>query len=334
MAISSSTVFAGAMESVVCSPVDVTVPCQNCAWDLGGRALYLRPSSINSNASLYSFQTQGYTDQTLTNPLVNGTRGVDSDWGWGFQLEASYHYSTGNDLSVNWYYFRNGQSSNPIRSYTIVTPPNDTENYGIYNLAYSANPNWDQVNIEFGQHIDFGENKFARLHAGFNFSRFGTNGYANYVYDRNALPQNDPEVNITDGFTTLYNGFGPRTGLDLNYEWGNGFGIYLNGALSVLAGSSKTAFNRNNWGNPANTFTVSSTQTNIVGEVDAKMGLMYTYPCSQGNLDLDVGWLWAAYNTGLYPIHNFDVARGNQFRTNNFAIQGLYFGAKWVGSFV
>lgn len=330
IALANTAVFAGTM-GAVCSPVDVTVPCEVYAWDIGGRALYLQPSAINSIASLYTFQTQGYNNQPLTNPQITGTRGVGTEWGWGFQLEASYHFCTGNDFHVNWYNFRNGKSSNPINGYTVVSPPDPAVNYGVYNLAYSANPNWDQVNIEFGQHVDFGEKKFARLHGGFNFSRFGTNGYSNRVYDVYTSPSTYPEYNITDTYSTLYNGFGPRVGMDLNYEWGNGAGIYVNGALSLLAGTSKSYFNHNDWYTVKDDYVLTTSRYNVVGELDTKVGFMYSFICAQGDLSLDVGWVWAAYNAGLNSIYDVSVDNGLKDTANNFGIQGLYFGAKWVG---
>lgn len=327
IALGSTAAFAGTM-GPVCSAVNVTVPCETCAWDIGGRALYLQPSAGSGLAGSYTYQTQQFSNDYYDSGLTTGNRGVGTQWAWGFQLEASYHYSTGNDVNVNWYHFRNGQTANPISSYTEINTPND--NYGVYNLAYSANPAWDQVNVEVGQHVDFGENKFARLHGGFNFSRFGNNGYFNRVYD--ILGTGTREANITNSYTTVFNGFGPRVGMDLNYEWGNGLGVYADGALSVLAGSSKASLNRNDFKYPEYTWTVSSSRNNVVGELDAKVGFMYTYACAQGDLSLDVGWVWAAYNGGLHPIYATDFVKGLEDRNDNFGIQGLYFGAKWVGN--
>src|SRR3990167_8564006 len=120
LALGSSAVFAGTM-GPVCTPGNVTVPCEKTAWDVGGQALYLQPM-YNSN-----FVATG------------GLSGADrqaaaQSWGWGFQIEGSYHFNTGNDIDVNWYHLNNSQS---------LTLGNG--------LIASVRPEWDQVNVELGQ---------------------------------------------------------------------------------------------------------------------------------------------------------------------------------------
>jgi len=316
IALGSTAAFAGTM-GPVCSAVNVTVPCETCAWDIGGRALYLQPATSIGNDQF-----------TLTQGTNSYTAGVNPQWGWGFQLEASYHYSTGNDMNLNWYHYRHGSEASLGTPVTFAQP-------GVISLGTattataSANPAWDQVNIEFGQHVDFGENKFARFHGGFNFSRVGNNGYTSF--DGLIGTVGNTPTNFTKNYTTVYNGFGPRVGMDLNYEWGNGVGVYADGALSVLAGSSKSSLNYVNNSAPAQSFTLSTSKNGVVGELDAKVGMMYTYAMAQGDLSLDVGWVWAQYLNPINELHGFahDYSRSYQ---QSWGIQGLYFGAKWVGN--
>ena len=89
IALGSTAAFAGTM-GPVCSAVNVTVPCETCAWDFGGRALYLQSATFQPSSQV-SFYNKGAT----------GSYGVNPQWGWGFQLEASYHYGTGNDMNLN-----------------------------------------------------------------------------------------------------------------------------------------------------------------------------------------------------------------------------------------
>lgn len=325
IALGSTAAFAGTM-GPVCSAVNVTVPCENTAWDIGGRALYLQPS-----ASGYAAQ------RTLTTSTGSIERGVNPAYGWGFQLEASYHYSTGNDFNLNWYHFRNGNSRTleaPVQLGTVVSnkvfdfqKAANLTDVTIETAYQSVNPAWDQVNMEFGQHVDFGENKYARFHAGMNYSRTGVSGTTAETYYAGA--RDTTFVNANNQYSSVYNGFGPRVGTDLTYDWGNGLSVYGTGALSVLAGSTKNSIyaldaNIDN----VQTWTLyNSSISRVVPELDAKLGFMYTYAMAQGDLSLDVGWVWAGYMGALSSNNDIGGAYDH-----NFGIQGLYFGLKWVGN--
>ncbi len=329
IALGSTAAFAGTM-GPVCSAVNVTVPCENTAWDLGGRALYLQPS-VGTHAG----------ERTITTANNTLTRGANPAWGWGFQLEASYHYSTGNDFDLNWYHFRNGNSNTLASPVTIngvlanqlfpIAAP--TTSNLVVNAAYQSNdPAWDQVNMEFGQHVDFGENKFARFHAGMNYSRTGNNVFTSMVANSGTSTAFGHSNNIS----AVFNGFGPRVGMDLTYDWGNGLSVYGDGAFSLLAGSSKTSYYLTEY-SPANGNTVVNnwtrynlSHTKVVPEIDGKLGFMYTYAMAQGDLSFDIGWLWASY-IGSMTAYASPTSVNSSF-DSNFGVQGLYFGLKWVGN--
>jgi hypothetical protein len=300
----------------------ITVPCENTAWDFGGRALYLQADSET-----------GYGLGTLTQNTSSLSMGANPAWGWGFQLEGSYHYSTGNDFNLNWYHYRSGSKTTTLAFPTSIAHPYNV--IPVTSLTEDANqttvnPAWDQVNMEFGQHVDFGEHKFARFHGGMNFSRVGNTGYQ-YVYllDSSTQGQTSVLANRNVQRSAVFNGFGPRVGMDLNYEWGNGVGVYATGALSVLAGTSKASHQVWDWQTPANGYVFSLSHAHVVPELDAKLGAMYTYAMAQGDLSLDVGWMWAHYTNALMGGDYLSQAKPQNY---SFGIQGLYFGMKWIGN--
>lgn len=314
LALGSTAAFAGTM-GPVCSAVNVTVPCENTAWDLGGRALYIQPSALPAQG-VVTYTGNGGTTSTL---------GANPQWAWGFQLEASYHYNTGNDFNVNWYHFRNDST------FANAGGLSDTYFDGLAPTTYTLNSAsgnvataWDTVNMEFGQHVDFGENKFARLHAGAAFTRVGYSGATSVDFE-STVSSSPVTVDLTESYSQVFNGFGPRVGTDLTYDWGNGLSIYGNGALGLLAGTSKSSvapaavYQGTNY-----TSTTSLSHTRVVPELDAKLGAMYTYAMAQGDLSLDIGWVWADYINS--------VTDANDNSTHDFGVQGLYFGLKWVGS--
>ena len=324
IALGSTAAFAGTM-GPVCSAVNVTVPCENTAWDLGGRALYLQPSS-NAGAL-------GST--TLTSNGQSVSVGSNPQWAWGFQLEGSYHYSTGNDFNLNWYHFRGSDSkafTGPVTFTNLATTTGQVyDSFTLDSATVTGDSSWDQVNMEFGQHVDFGENKFARFHGGMNFSRVGYNStFASSVTATSTAATGSVTVltPVNNTTSSVYNGFGPRVGTDLNYDWGNGLSVYADGALSVLAGTSKAstgiiATDNSLIAGTQYTGTIARSASNVVGELDAKLGAMYTYAMAQGDLSLDIGWVFANYVSALKDTSDAD---------SSFGIQGLYFGLKWVGN--
>ena len=311
LAFGSSAVFAGSM-GPVCSAVNVTVPCEATAWDFGAKALYLKPSVNNG---------------TGFSPLVSDTE-VDHapNYNWGFEIEGSYHFNTGNDLNINWSHVSKSSSK------TFAARPTTAFNYGPLGGSTTStfeggevtvDPKWDAVNFEFGQHVDFGDNKAIRFHGGAQYARL-----ANSVTKSagRLLTATSPEAVSTsyDNYTTYnptYNGFGPRLGMDMSYDWGNGLGIYANGATAILAGTR--SFSSTYSDSLHNSVGSSSSQTVVVPAVDAKLGATYTYAMAQGDLTLDAGWMWVNY---------FNVHQNADGDNNDFGLQGPFIGLKWLGN--
>lgn len=291
LALGSSAVFAGTM-GPVCTPGSVTVPCERTAWDFGVQALYLQP--INQYYA-------GYTSN------VNGTRfqEMKPDWDWGFKLEASYHFNTGNDININWYHYENKTNhsqhlfvDNGVDAFNVAT-------------RIRLQPEWDAVNAEFGQHVDFGEQKNIRFHGGVQFARIENDLRGGFV-----------TVPVTAGLVSInnkFNGFGPRTGADMSYDLGNGFAVYGNAAAALLVGDSKFTANSTLLNLPG---VASGSKTAVVPELEAKLGATYTYAMAQGDFSLDVGYMWV----------NYFNAQTVGFTQSDFALHGPYVGVKWVGN--
>ena len=308
LVLSSSASFAGTMGSV-CSAVNVTVPCESTAWHVGGQAIYLQPTTT-ANALNY----------TISAP--NGTfSAVPKSWDWGFQLEGAYHYATGSDTNLNWYHLNNTKSKSAQGPFSYKgTPFAATATANI-----TIDPQWDEVNLEFGQHIDVADMKSIRFHGGVQYARIDSTGSANLA---------DPALATNNYYSQAlsYNGFGPRVGMDFDYNWGNGVGIYARGAGSILAGTSKLTYTAipTAAGGIQTVTSISGSTTTIVPELESKLGIKYDYAMAQGDLTLDFGWLWINYfnaQPNLTPS-TYSVASGD------FGLQGLYFGLKWMGNVV
>lgn len=285
LALGSSAVFAGTM-GPVCTPGAVTVPCERTAWDFAGQALYLQPTGDE------------YPGVIAT---ATGTRFEDfnHDWNWGFKLEGSYHFNTGNDLNVNWYHFSDE-----------TTHAFDFDGVGVP-AFFRIEPKWDAVNIEFGQHVDFGEQKNIRFHGGLQWAQV-----------KRDLRTTRAGALVATG-QSKFDGVGPRVGSDMSFDVGNGFAIYGNGAMAILVGDHDFSLNTPVLGVP---FTTTGSRTTIVPEFEAKLGATYTYPMAQGDLTLDAGYMWVDYLNAQHV--------GFVLGQTDFALHGPYIGLKWVGNIV
>lgn len=295
LALGSSVAFAGTM-GPVCTATPVTVPCETFAWDFGGKALYLQ--------SLY---TGAFGYESSTFDPAGSRLHSNNRWGWGFMIEGSSHFGTGNDVNVNWYHFSKDHNRNNV--FFTDTPTI----FGITALeAHTIRPQWDAVNVEFGQHVDFGEFKDIRFHAGGQFAQIKhrTYGYVNDANNRRTFEK--------------FEGFGGRVGADMNYGFGNGVAIYGNAAAAVLVGTSKFG-SFTTIGGVASTnplFTNYGSRNALVPELETKLGATYTYGMPQGNLILDVGYLWVNYFNAL----------NRAIITSDFGVDGVQFGLKYIGA--
>ena len=287
LALGSSAVFAGTM-GPVCTPGNVTVPCERTAWEIGGYALYLQP--VASGPFGY-FTTPG-------NGGVFNT--FSDDWDWGFALEAGYHYGTGNDINVNW----NHLDHDATFYFPRVVDYNHFEG------------NWDEVNVELGQTVDFSATNRMRFHGGVQYSRLNAKGNPIVFAGYNTV-----------GFNNEFNGFGPRAGLDMNYGFGNGFGVYGKGAAALLVGTSSFT---DAVLLPAAYY--SGSRTTVVPQFEAKLGANYTYAMAQGDLTLDAGYMWVDYLNVQHSTLPSAASGTPTIHEGNIAFTGPYFGLKYVGN--
>jgi len=332
LALSSSVVFAGTMGSV-CTPGDVTVPCKNSSWEFGVQALYLQPSY-----SIGSFLNIGHQISETSFASSN----FNPNWGFGFKLDGAYHFSSGNDVDVNWYHYQQTTSLTlSAGSGGYIYDSFIGEEFATTILA-SIKPQWDAVNLELGQLVNLGDVRSVRFHGGLQYANIKTltanknlaiNDISNVIDDFGGI------VVFNSTNTMQFHGLGPRIGADLHYDWHYGFAFYANGAAALLVGSQKfspAAVGKAISFDPFDpngaivlspySLNISGSTTVIVPELEAKVGATYSYTLAQGNLSIDAGWMWVNYFNGQQA--NSYV----QNRPTDFSVQGPYIGLKWLGT--
>jgi hypothetical protein len=301
IALMSSTAFAGTMGNV-CNPSNVTVPCENKAFDISAHALYLKPV-LNGNQ--YWFNYTGYN----TNDGINTFSKNNNGWLWGFNIEGSYYYDTGADVKLNWYHL-NGTNRHSAIAYTSLVSGS------ALNFDYNKVGNqWDAVNLEFGQHIDLSRLKNIRLQAGLQFANL------NY-YDIAPLSITTSEGAYSTSYnqySTSFRGVGPRVGLDVSHDLIHSLNAYGSFASALVIGSSK---NSDTSGAPP--YFQGSTTT-VLPELEGKLGLAYTHNMANGNLTVDGGYM-AVYYFGAINLP------ANAIASSNYGFQGPYFGMKYFSN--
>ncbi|NYQ85983.1 Lpg1974 family pore-forming outer membrane protein, partial [Escherichia coli] len=160
-----------------------------------------------------------YNNNTFSTVNIGSGSGVrifdelDNDFEWGFRLEGSYHFSTGNDLNLNWIHWRD---DNKLR---LASPPGRLALQPNASLThrYYGSVEFDAVNLEFGQHVDFGQYKNIRFHAGVQYVDINSETRQDETI-ANAIN----ELAFLNGTTSLtsnhsFSGAGPRIGADMSY---------------------------------------------------------------------------------------------------------------------
>ncbi|WP_419419091.1 Lpg1974 family pore-forming outer membrane protein [Legionella sp. D16C41] len=308
----NSALFAGTM-GPVCVPGSVTVPCPAIGWDIGIQALYLQPLYSNTNLSVINVnRNDGLPDYDDR----------DNDFEWGFRLEGSYHFGPGNDINVNW--IRWHDDSLPTRQ--VVLAPATIVNLG---SVISSSTDLDAVNFEFGQHVDFGEFKDIRFHAGAQYLHLDTQFRGDQI-----IGTTPTEFATLNRFATghfKFNGGGPRLGVDMIYNWGMGFAIYGKGAIAAIVGEDKYSNNSLFNGNPlVLSRPIHSSFVSLVPELDAKLGVAYTFGTPQGNFTVDAGYMVVNYFHALH-FSDLDFTAAHESRIqSDFGLHGAFVGLKWV----
>lgn len=326
----SNLATAGAM-GPVCTPGNVTVPCEARLWDLGAEALYLR--SVYGAAKGYQRQ---YTPATY-NPLTSLTplstapfKDVKNDWNWGFRIVGSYHFGTGDDVTVNWMHFSSSSNqANLLAPFVIST----AGAIGAFPAGMESNNRLDQVNIVMGQHVDVSPRDKMRLYGGMQYANIQS--MAQSYLDSNFLrisPTLAAFAPISIFNNTDYKGFGPTLGIDYAYALFNGLSLTANGAGSLLYGTSRyhEGFVVTQLHGIATPQPYARKKA-IVPSLEAKLGLNYAYNFGQTTVNIDAGYQAVNYFNVL-STQVFQVPTNPQISSANYGLFGPYFGMKLVGN--
>jgi hypothetical protein len=269
---------------------DVTLPLVSSSMDAALSALYLK---LGNNLSVLTSSI--YSDRLYQYPLA---------WSWGFKLEGAHHFNAGSDSSVSWYHLNLAQEH---RQTEVYSRPQAS---GVVLFAFELNPQWDSLNVEFGQTIVIKSTSKIRLHGGMEFARI-LNGLSSVSANEAG------HINQNSNF----NGLGPHLGVDLSWYVLSNARVYINSSTSLLIGDKKIQNESSIFDN------YHIDKVTMVPEMRAALGIDYRHKVTQGFLVADVGWLWFDY----FNAQTLFSLIGNQANDAHFYMHVLTFGIKWLG---
>ena len=301
-----SIAMAGMSGAPSCLPGNVTVPCAQTQWDLGIEALYLK-SSYNANAA-YSANNSA--------TLADRYRDIDNDWGWGYRLQGSYHFNTGNDVTMSYMHYDNDAKQNGLQNDFL--PIAFVQPLAQYNLE--LNNIFDQVNLVMGQHVDFGLIKNARFYGGLQYARIRAESSSQFT--------NAPFTAFSRTTFADSKGWGPVIGVDYSYDLVSGLSLTANAAGSLIYGNGRysSSFISNG------TLVVSGSYASkkvLIPSLETKLGVNYAYTAPMGSLNIEAGYQALNYFNALQTRSS--TALGN-INDTDFGLYGPYLGVHWVGN--
>lgn len=293
-----------------CTPGDVTVPCEAKKWDIGAQALYLQPTYTNGKG--YEFNPE------------HGFNSVRPRWGWGYRIQGSYHFHTGNDITMTFIHYDKNSDRN---GYAGEIP-----------FAFAFEPfrlrlenQFDQVNLVLGQHVDMSAWKKVRFYGGLQFGKIRVDTTNQFLVVPPGLVRRS--VSSLQRFQNAdFEGVGPVVGVDYAYNLFQGFSVTGNAATSLLYGVNRYVSGYISGPSFVVNAIDSHSQRIVVPTMEAKLGLKYTHEWIEGTLNLEGGFQAINYFNALETRRPFGVT--NHIASSDFGLYSPYFGATWVGNVI
>lgn len=279
LSLSSATAFA---ISSAPAQVLVTVPILQPGFEFSFAALALKPGASNLNYVIYNKELPTQSPSWTETELKPGFK-------FGFEFGGRFVFPQGNDINLTWTHLDNTTSSS-------IQAPSDSFFVGpdyqigpdsliVRSATGKAEFKYDVINLDAGQFVNFGQNTQMRFFGGLSNTYLRELVDATYFGNVTAGPFAGP-FSAARNLTAKFTGIGPRIGMDGSYNIYDGFGVFGEGAISVLIGDLYSKVDLIGTGVELtalfhqainNQFIKDKNITQVIPGFDAKLGLSYKH---------------------------------------------------------
>lgn len=324
---STPVAFAGTYTPPTCTSLGVSVPCDATAYGAGFELFFV---NATVNDQLYAYNEVFADNNQFFDDL-------DSDYDIGFELNASFRFGTGKDLTARWEHIDTSvtQTRTTLSNgfgQTVSLTGFDITNSSFFDnndfviaggtpLSAKFKYDFDAVDLEMGQHIDLGDNMDLRVHAGLQYL------HIDFTKSLDEITCVERETYIE--METDTDAIGGRVGVDAAYFLGKGFHLVGHASFSLLMGDIDTELR--GYSDTANDRKLVLRETHhfesdysVIPAGMLKTGLNFGTDILNGHAMLEAGWRWE----GFYQSLRWDPQPGSAFE--NFTFSGPYLMASFL----
>ncbi|MBI2792959.1 MAG: hypothetical protein HYX61_13520 [Gammaproteobacteria bacterium] len=330
----ASTTYA-AVTTHPADPFLVSIPHFSTTYEINASLLWQQPTST-SNA--YAILTHPMPVPT-PNWIINS---ANPQYHFGFDVGLSYAFNnTGNDVQLNWTRLKTNDSTsvsiddNGLLQFVgpfFQIGPTAGGAGGFAPMIASAARNhfdYDVVNLDAGQYVNFGHRLQTRLFGGVSYLRIKQDLQTTFFAPA------DVNFSFVSNNISEFTGFGPRFGFGGTYDLCYGFGIVGQVAATASVGriratdhftETSTALLGAAPSIPLNVQAITTHhETRVVPGADAKLGISFAYDVNKNSLlTAELGYKVAAYENAIRKVYpNSLVNPPNALQTGTIAVETM-----------
>jgi hypothetical protein len=281
---------------------DVFLSAPLHTFEVHGTALYMQPTGSNLN----------YAAEAVPFPVLSPDwkiHEIESEYHFGFDVGfMGVFHCTNTTLSLNWEHFHSSDSSSKTVASTNMIGP-------FFEIGPDATPykkakgratfHFDEVNLDYGLSIHFGDRLKSHLYGGVSFVRIEQTRSSHFSNLSGTIHRT---IHIPSTFT----GTGPQIGTDFAYRIVKGFNLTGQAAISLFVGTQK---NHTDYKTSSPTLAAAGgplpnhqktqvhKKTQVVPGLEGSLGLSYVFTfCKEKMLKLEAGYKAQVYINAIQSI--------------------------------